>query len=112
MKAKVPPAHVSIKPRVVESTEMDVVTQQLSDVLHIVDIDTADADNPQLCSEYVKEIYVYMRELEVRNPLPTIFTPIKALELINYCSGWRLILGSKKLPWLTTAPRIEFVPTS
>ena len=33
------------------------------------DIDTADSDNPQLCAEYVKEIYQYMRDLEVKSIL-------------------------------------------
>merc|ERR1719474_14925 len=30
----------------------------------IEDIDAADGDNPQLCAEYVKEIYGYLRQLE------------------------------------------------
>ena len=62
---KVPPPkekHVSPK---AEEMEIAQVTQQLSEQLHIEDIDSGDADNPQLCSEYVKDIYVYMRELEV-----------------------------------------------
>lgn len=33
--------------------------------LHIDDIDTDDFDNPQLCAEYVKDIYKYIREQEV-----------------------------------------------
>lgn len=35
--------------------------------LHIDDIDTNDFDNPQLCAEYVKDIYKYIREQEVFN---------------------------------------------
>lgn len=32
----------------------------------VEDIDVNDKDNPQLVSEYVNEIYDYMRELEVQ----------------------------------------------
>lgn len=39
------------------------LAQQLS--IPIDDIDSADSDNPQLCAEYVKDIYQYMRMLEV-----------------------------------------------
>ena len=35
------------------------------DAALVEDIDKADHGNPQLCSEYVNEIYVYMRMLEV-----------------------------------------------
>lgn len=34
-------------------------------VAKVEDIDQADHGNPQLCSEYVNEIYEYMRKLEV-----------------------------------------------
>ena len=30
----------------------------------VEDIDAADGDNPQLCAEYVKDIYEYLRHLE------------------------------------------------
>ena len=33
------------------------------------DIDDIDSDNPQLCAEYVKEIYVYMMKLEVSHSI-------------------------------------------
>lgn len=39
------------------------LAQQLD--IPVDDIDSADADNPQLCAEYVKDIYQYMKELEV-----------------------------------------------
>ena len=47
--------------------EMEVghITSALCNKLVIEDIDESDQDNPQLCAEYVKEIYTYMRELEV-----------------------------------------------
>ncbi len=71
MKSKVPVLkpvkmveHVPAPP---EDMDVATVTQQLSDMLHIKDIDLADADNPQLCTEYAKDIFLYMRELEVMN---------------------------------------------
>lgn len=48
-----------------EIEEMEVVTLQLSRKLCIEDIDAVDSENPQLCAEYVKEIYEYMMMLEV-----------------------------------------------
>ena len=40
--------------------------QAFSEVLLTVeDIDEGDSDMPQLCSEYVKDIYGYLRTLEV-----------------------------------------------
>lgn len=35
-------------------------------LLTVEDIDEGDSDMPQLCSEYVKDIYVYLRSLEVQ----------------------------------------------
>lgn len=50
----------------VSMKEEDDLCQAFSDVLcPIEDIDRGDADIPQLCSEYVKDIYVYLRSLEV-----------------------------------------------
>ena len=46
--------------------EVGQITSALSQQLVIEDIDENDQENPQLCAEYVKEIYEYMRELEVR----------------------------------------------
>ena len=47
--------------------DMDVgqIASALNHKLVIEDIDESDRDNPQLCAEYVKAIYAYMRELEV-----------------------------------------------
>ncbi|XP_061118741.1 G2/mitotic-specific cyclin-B1 [Conger conger] len=40
--------------------------QAFSDVLlNIKDVDADDYDNPMLCSEYIKDIYKYLRQLEV-----------------------------------------------
>ena len=54
-------------PRKPEVEEMEVVevAAQFSQQLCIEDIDTLDYENPQLCAEYVKEIYEYMMLLEV-----------------------------------------------
>ena len=41
------------------------ITEALSEQLLIEDIDSQDADNPQLCAEYAKDIYKYMKKLEV-----------------------------------------------
>jgi len=37
--------------------------------VNINDIDKDDHDNPQLVSEYVNEIYAYLRQLETRYPI-------------------------------------------
>jgi len=65
------PVKAVVKPhnergRFAEPEEMEVgqVTTALAKQLHIEDIDSSDAENPQLCAEYVKEIYQYMRDLE------------------------------------------------
>ncbi|XP_072004203.1 G2/mitotic-specific cyclin-B2-like isoform X2 [Engystomops pustulosus] len=45
----------------------DDLCQAFCEVLNNVeDIDAEDADNPQMCSEYVKDIYAYMKELELK----------------------------------------------
>lgn len=65
---KVPAPHFPL-PRMAETSpeveEMEIVTSQLSAKLNIEDIDAGDSDNPQLCVEYVKEIYEYLMTLEV-----------------------------------------------
>ena len=38
-------------------------------LLKVPDIDKDDRDNPQLVSEYVNDIYEYMRELERLTPI-------------------------------------------
>ena len=52
--------------------------QAFSDALlcKIEDIDTEDRENPQLCSDYVKDIYQYLRQLEVAGPLCLDYTSI------------------------------------
>ena len=50
-----------------EPMDMEEIVDALEECFgkNVVDIDAGDHDNPQLCSEYVNEIYRYMRELEV-----------------------------------------------
>lgn len=52
------------------SMQEEDLCQAFSDVLlnNVEDIDAEDWENPQLCSDYVKDIYLYLRELEVRCP--------------------------------------------
>ncbi|NWS21778.1 CCNB2 protein, partial [Pachyramphus minor] len=61
-------------PKALSPVPMDVSMQEedlcqaFSDVLlnNVEDIDAEDSENPQLCSDYVKDIYLYLRELELR----------------------------------------------
>ncbi|XP_017683012.1 PREDICTED: G2/mitotic-specific cyclin-B2 [Lepidothrix coronata] len=61
-------------PKALSPVPMDVSMQEedlcqaFSDVLlnNVEDIDAEDSDNPQLCSDYVKDIYLYLRELELQ----------------------------------------------
>lgn len=52
------------------SMQEEDLCQAFSDVLlnNVEDIDAEDWENPQLCSDYVKDIYLYLRELEVGCP--------------------------------------------
>lgn len=46
----------------------DDLCQAFSEILNNVeDIDAEDSDKPQMCSDYAKDIYAYLRELEVCN---------------------------------------------
>ncbi|XP_067320677.1 G2/mitotic-specific cyclin-B1 [Anolis sagrei] len=43
----------------------EILCQAFSDVLlEVNDVDTEDACDPNLCSEYVKDIYIYLKDLE------------------------------------------------
>ncbi|NWX96685.1 CCNB2 protein, partial [Nothoprocta ornata] len=61
-------------PKVLSPVPMDVSMQEedlcqaFSDVLlnNVEDIDAEDWENPQLCSDYVKDIYLYLRQLELQ----------------------------------------------
>ncbi|KAK2819726.1 hypothetical protein Q7C36_021372 [Tachysurus vachellii] len=69
----IPPAPAPVIPPVqadVSMKEEDDLCQAFSDVLcPIEDIDGGDAEIPQLCSEYVKDIYVYLRILEAQQAI-------------------------------------------
>ncbi|XP_009884049.1 PREDICTED: G2/mitotic-specific cyclin-B2 [Charadrius vociferus] len=64
-------------PEVLPPVPMDVSMQEkdlcqaFSDVLlnNVEDIDADDWANPQLCSDYVKDIYLYLRELELQQSI-------------------------------------------
>lgn len=63
-----PPEPASPTPMETSGCEPADLCQAFSDViLHtaIRDVDADDYDNPMLCSEYVKDIYKYLRQLEV-----------------------------------------------
>ncbi|NXJ75461.1 CCNB2 protein, partial [Trogon melanurus] len=78
-----PPAAVSQAVRengvskVLSPVPMDVSMQEedlcqaFSDVLlnNVEDIDADDCGNPQMCSDYVKDIYLYLRELELQQSI-------------------------------------------
>lgn len=45
----------------------DDLCQAFSEILNNVeDIDAEDSDKPQMCSDYAKDIYAYLRELEIK----------------------------------------------
>ncbi|XP_027737359.1 G2/mitotic-specific cyclin-B2 [Empidonax traillii] len=64
----------TVVPKALSPVPMDVSMQEedlcqaFSDVLlnNVEDIDAEDSENPQLCSDYVKDIYLYLRELELQ----------------------------------------------
>uniref|UniRef100_A0A8D0ED15 Cyclin B2 n=1 Tax=Salvator merianae TaxID=96440 RepID=A0A8D0ED15_SALMN len=59
---------LSVNPKPLSSfAELDLC-QAFSEVLHrnVEDVDANDSEDPQLCSDYVKDIYWYLRRLEVQ----------------------------------------------
>ncbi|MBN3314301.1 CCNB2 protein, partial [Atractosteus spatula] len=68
--------NVPVSYRVVVPSCMDVsmkeeeLCQAFSEaMLDIEDIDALDGEHPQLCSEYVKDIYVYLRQIELQQAI-------------------------------------------
>ncbi|XP_077119977.1 G2/mitotic-specific cyclin-B2-like [Ranitomeya variabilis] len=54
----------------VSMKDEEELCQAFSDVLNgVEDIDAEDGGNPQLCSEYVMDIYSYLKELELKQPI-------------------------------------------
>lgn len=65
---QVQPEPLSPTPMETSGCEPADLCQAFSDVIldtAIRDVDADDYDNPMLCSEYVKDIYKYLRQLEV-----------------------------------------------
>ncbi len=62
-----------------ELEEMEVGSRHLD----INDIDILDSENPQLCAEYVKDIYQYMLELEVRLTMGVLQTKTNCFSGLN-----------------------------
>ncbi|XP_072167554.1 G2/mitotic-specific cyclin-B-like [Diadema setosum] len=63
----------SLSPEPMDAMEVDSAIEAFSQqlvALQVEDIDREDGDNPQLCSEYAKEIYIYMRQLERQFSVP------------------------------------------
>lgn len=64
---QVPPEPASPTPMETSGCEPADLCQAFSDVIlstAIRDVDADDYDNPMLCSDYVKDIYKYLRQLE------------------------------------------------
>ena len=68
----------------------ECLCQAFSDViLAVSDVDAEDGADPNLCSEYVKDIYAYLRQLEVSNSIKPLF--FSKLHL-----AWRFSINSFK----------------
>ncbi|XP_073506925.1 G2/mitotic-specific cyclin-B2-like [Phyllobates terribilis] len=65
-----PAKETSPVPMDVSMKEEEELCQAFSDALNsVADIDAEDGGNPQLCSEYVMDIYKYLKELELKQPI-------------------------------------------
>ncbi|XP_018419735.1 PREDICTED: G2/mitotic-specific cyclin-B2 [Nanorana parkeri] len=65
-----PPKEASPVPMDVSMKGEEELCQAFSEVLnHVEDIDVDDGGNPQLCSEYVMDIYNYLRQLELKQSI-------------------------------------------
>ncbi|XP_060709284.1 G2/mitotic-specific cyclin-B2 [Hemiscyllium ocellatum] len=52
------------------STKEEDLCQAFSEaILKVEDIDAQDSDNPQMCSQYIKDIYKYLRQLEMEQAI-------------------------------------------
>ena len=66
--------------------EEEELCQAFSDTLLAVeDIDAEDSEQPQLCSEYVKDIYAYLMDLEVCTAEAIVFTMIAVIWVPEAC---------------------------
>lgn len=59
------PAGASVEEEKEEEQQQQLCQAFSAALLSVEDVDEQDGEQPQLCSEYVKEIYGYLRELEV-----------------------------------------------
>ena len=67
----------------------EYLCQAFSDViLAVSDVDAEDGADPILCSEYVKDIYAYLRQLEVSSIKPLFFSKLHLV--------WRFSINSFK----------------
>ena len=64
--------------------EVGQIASALSQQLVIEDIDESDKENPQLCSEYVKEIYDYMRKLEVCKLCSFVYSLVLVYSIVPF----------------------------
>ncbi|XP_072904300.1 G2/mitotic-specific cyclin-B1 [Hemitrygon akajei] len=60
---------VSVPSEATESVSEDLCQAFSEVLLPVKDVDAADGDNPMLCSNYVKDIYKYLRQLEMEQPV-------------------------------------------
>ncbi|XP_059830434.1 G2/mitotic-specific cyclin-B1 [Hypanus sabinus] len=60
---------VSVPSEATESVSEDLCQAFSEVLLPVKDVDAADGDNPMLCSNYVKDIYKYLRQLEIEQPV-------------------------------------------
>ncbi|XP_069766356.1 G2/mitotic-specific cyclin-B2 isoform X2 [Narcine bancroftii] len=65
----VPMVPLSPTPMDVSMKEDDLCQAFSGTLLEVEDIDIDDGDNPQLCSQYVKDIYKYLRQLEIQQAI-------------------------------------------
>ncbi|XP_054627333.1 G2/mitotic-specific cyclin-B2 [Dunckerocampus dactyliophorus] len=75
-----PPVAEALADVSMKEEEEQELCQAFSDaMLPVHDVDEDDGDLPQLCSEYVKEIYRYLHQLEVQQPIHS-----------NYMKGYEI----------------------
>ncbi|XP_051875582.1 G2/mitotic-specific cyclin-B1 [Pristis pectinata] len=92
----VPEVPVSPPPEATDCISEDLC-QAFSDMLlPVKDVDADDCDNPMLCSEYVKDIYKYLRQLEMEQSVRP-----KYLEGKEITGNMRAIL----IDWLVQVQR-------
>ncbi|XP_067827594.1 G2/mitotic-specific cyclin-B2 [Heptranchias perlo] len=69
VQAPIPTAPLSPIPMDVSMKEEDLCQAFSGTLLEVEDIDAQDGGNPQLCSQYIKDIYKYLRQLEMQQTI-------------------------------------------